>query len=814
MDIVLLLFIVLFAVAAAIVAMVVINMRKRRREAEEEWQRRKAEQEARLRAEEKERQRLEEKRRKNEEERKRLEEEQQQKAAEEAHREEDEEQKRLADELEKAEEEHKRVEEEKRRRAQEEEQLLQTEKEAQERAEKEELKLLEAEGQQREEERRKVEEERKRVKEGAQQETEEVRGRERRSPLKRGGRPRGSTKRRDMQQTSGTKPSSLKPEIVCWNEGRRWIVGIEVPEELETLSVAQNEELLAQDTIDESLYRLRHAEGGVKVTWTGGQTDIPLVGAGRNYLIFKMRKDWKGLGRLIRHPTTGYYLTIVPQEWKRDEEVSDSASVNPESVQIDGYKAHFFCQEQNRNIGIGFVNANGKRIQVESGYPRFQIVGREIKDASEDMGPLFGEQLPRIQTLDEKGWKGIGVIVVGEEGRGKSRWRIQSFPQVGAKEQKLPQEIANRRGGWYFVRIYDNDDNLSESMDFRFLMALNDIRMESSDFLPGPNGYDNVSVQFFHQTNCKVELKEEDTQHSLKISSENDLTIVTVPPKPDCDKSHWVLRDGDAEIEVTVLMERIWWAFGVVGVTPTDWVDKPITLSRKDFTATTDKVLWVRFPRPRFVKKIEVGFNRSKSRPYQLEVRKRKFIVPLRDFCDAEEIQNPKQKCFLQLFIDSQDKTHSAPLLRIRFFFRCKDCEFITNSEQEALSHMAVHLSDLIPHLSYEELYKRSNGSLPSEIYKCSYCPRYVPVEVYESATSAIEFHIQQKCKKAKHEGARTIIDFRSVSDVDEIRENVIRNLAHIYKCRICGKEFQGDDRESRLNHLRKNHKGVLFEIS
>lgn len=653
MDIVVLLFIVLFVVAAAIVAMVVINMRKRRREAEEKWQRRKAEQETRLRAEEKERQRLEEKRRKDEEERKRLEEEEQQKAAEEAHREEDEEQKRLADELEKAEEEHKRVEEEKRRRAQE-EQLLKTEKEVQERAEKEELKLLEAEGQRREEERQKAEEERKRVKEVAQQKTEEVRGRERRPPLKRGGRPRGSTKRRDMEQTPGTKPSSLKPEIVCWNEGWRWIVGIEMPEELETLSVAQNEELLAQDNIDESLYRLRHAEGGVKVTWTGGQKDIPLVGAGRNYLIFKMRKDWKGLGRLIRHPTTGYYLTIVPQEWKRDEEVSDSASVNPESVQVDGYKAHFFCQEQDGNIAIGFVNANGERIQVESGYPRFQIVGREIEDASEDMGPLFGEQLPRIQTLDEKGWRDIGVIVVGEEGRGKNRWRMQSVPQVGAKEQKLPEEIANRRGGWYFVRIYDNDDNLSESMDFRFLTALNDIRMESSDFLPGPNGYDNVSVQFLHQTNCKVELKDEDTQHSLEIRSESDLTIVTVPPKPDCDKSHWILRDGDAEIEVTVLVERIWWAFGVMGVTPTDWVDKPITLSRKDFTAITDKALWVRFPRLRFVRKIDVGFERTKSRSYQVEVEKKDIAIPLRDFCDAKEIENRGKECRLIIWVQPE----------------------------------------------------------------------------------------------------------------------------------------------------------------
>jgi len=657
---------VLFALTVAIVVMVVINVRKRRRKAEKKWQCRKAEQEARFREEEKEQQWLEEKRRKDEEERKRLEEEEQQKAVEEARREEDEEQKRLADELKKAEEERKRVEEEKLRRAQEEEQLLKTEKEAQERAEKEELKLLEAEGQRREEKRQKAEEERKCVKEKAQQKTKEVHGREQLPPGKRGGRPRSSTKQHEMEKTPGTKPSSLKPEIVCWNEGWRWIVGIEIPEELETLRVAQNEELLSQDTIDGSLYRLRHAEGGVKVTWTGGQKDIPLVGAGRNYFIFKMRKDWKGLGRLVKHPTIGYYLAIVPREWKRDVEVSGSASVNPESVQVDGYKAHFFCQEQDGNMAIGFVNANGERIQVESGYSRFQIVGREIEDASEDMGPLFGEQLPCIQTLDEKGWRDIGVIVLGEEGRGKNRWRTQFVPQVGAKEQKLPEEIANRRGGWYFVRIYDNGDNLLESMDFRFLKVLNDIRMESSDFLPGPNGYDNVSVQFLHQTDCKVELMDNDAQHVLEIYRESGQTIVTVPPKPNCDKTHWILCDGDAKIKVTVLVERIWWSFGVMGVATTDWVDRPITLSHKHFTATSDKALFVRVPRLRFVRKIDVGFERNKSKPYQVEVEKKEIAIPLRDFCDTEEIENRQEEFDIKIWVQSEEaKAFKAVIVKV-----------------------------------------------------------------------------------------------------------------------------------------------------
>ncbi len=439
MDMVVLIFTVLIAVSVTIVAIAVIKMRKRCRRAEEEEQHRKAEQDAKQRAEE-ERQQLQEKRRKAEEEHKHREEEAQQKIEEETHRKVYEEQKRLADELEKAEEERNRIEKEKRHRAQKEEQFRKAEKEAQGSAEKEERSKAE-------DGHSKAEEACKRADEESQHKKEEARVGKWRPPLKRGGRPRGSTERSKIEKTAEKKPRSLKPEIVCWNEGWNWVIGIEVPGELETQSVAQNEEPLEFDNTDEKRYRLKHAEGRVKITWNRGEKDISLVRPERNYLVFKMRKDWKGLGRLVMHPTTGHYLAIVPQDWKRDEEVSDSASVNPESAQLDGYKAHFFYQEQDRNTVIGFITANDKRIRVESRSPRFKLVGGEIGDDSEEMGPLFGKQPPGIQTLDKKEWSDVGVIVVGEEKSGRNRWRMQFVPQVGAKEQKLPEEIANRCGG-------------------------------------------------------------------------------------------------------------------------------------------------------------------------------------------------------------------------------------------------------------------------------------------------------------------------------------------------------------------------------
>ena len=197
------------------------------------------------------------------------------------------------------------------------------------------------------------------------------------SPGERGGRPRGPTKRDEIEQLQEKKTRTLRPEIVCWNKEWEWIVGIEVPEKFASPNVIQNGESIKPHDSDEARYSLRYIKGIVKVTWNEGEQDreikIPVMEDGRSYLIFKMRKNWKGLGRVVRRPTAGYYLAIVPCEWKRDEEMSGSAPIAPENVQISGYKAHFFDLRQNENTSIAFIDANGGRIPVKSGSSSFQL---------------------------------------------------------------------------------------------------------------------------------------------------------------------------------------------------------------------------------------------------------------------------------------------------------------------------------------------------------------------------------------------------------------------------------------------------------
>ena len=625
--------------------------------------------------------------------------------------------------------------------------------------------------------------------------------------INRGGHPRGSIKNTGDNGSQKQRIRHLKPEIICWKQGWNWIIGIEVPEGLEAQSVSQNGIQLECDFETGKGYPLKQVESKVEIIWSGGTENIGLFVPERNHLIFKMRNNWRGPGRLVRYSTMGYYLIIVPQDWERDIEISGSASVTPESTQFEKFKAHFFYQEKAEIEAIGFITPDGKRTRVESRNPRFRLVGNEICDASEDKGPLFAKHPPLIQALDGgKGWSDVGVIIVGEEGKGKNRWRDSFVPQVGVQEQAMLNELLNERSGWYYLRIYDKDNDLIESMDFRFSKNLEGIKIEGGmSYFPDLNGYENTIVRFLHHPDCKFELIDKDKEHLLEILRENDQTSVTVPPNPNCDKTNWILNDCGVEIEVSILVERIWWSCSTLEGMPTIWMDKPAQLFRKDFIATTNKALWVRLPRPLFVRNIYGGFDRAKSRFYQVEVERKEVPIPLRDFCDCEEILNPKQEYLFQLFIDSPNKAESTPVIRIITASSCKYCQFITSSEQGVLSHISSHVRELIKHLTYEELWHRSGGSLPRIIYRCAYCPFYVKTDDIENPTSGICNHIEQKHVKAK-------IYFSIVADIDEIRENVLTNLPHIYRCEICRREFHGNDRESMLEHLVITHKDKLFK--
>jgi hypothetical protein len=463
------------------------------------------------------------------------------------------------------------------------------------------------------------------------------------------------TEQHGKKQKVRAERSALNPEIVCWEEGQSWVVGIELPEQVEPLNVVQNNEALEWDSTNETCYRLKNIEDDITVATDKGESKIPLIKIRNNCLIFKMRKNWGGLGRLVRYPNIGYYLAVVPRAWKRDEELSGYASVNPEPAQIDGYSAHFFYLDNDSTRVMAFIASDGNWIKVESKRPRFGLAGTTIADASVVMGTLFAGQPPHLCSLDGRGWTDVGVIVIGEEGRGRNKWRTSFVPNADADEQPMPDELVGRGGGWYFARVYDKNDNLIESMDFRFLNVLENVEISPYSFLPGPDGHKHVTLTFYHETWCQVRLTNAPTD-IIQIEQEDHKTIALIPDSQAWDVTDWELQSGKAKISMEIMVERVRWSLVMEDEeTPKEQRDKPYRVERGAFTATSKQAIQIWLPKPNWTSEVLVGFDLSTCRRFQVKTTERFVRVPLSDFSDAGQISILTEQAELKIWLPTRD---------------------------------------------------------------------------------------------------------------------------------------------------------------
>ena len=468
------------------------------------------------------------------------------------------------------------------------------------------------------------------------------------------GRRKGSFQSEESEQgkISRRKPRALKPEVVCWYEARKWFVGLETPEEFQEytgLTVTQDGAPLTHD--DKDRWALIKANGKASVSWDEVEQPIEIDLNDRPYLLFKLSGKNIDRGRLIRYAAVGWFLVIVPDEWKPNEESSGSAIPLPERVFIDGYRAHGFNREDARKIM--FVTPQGELFDVLTRASRFKLVGHQLPDASEDIGPLFGNSPPRIHALDKNVWSDVKTIVVGQEGTGRKRWRTEFSPEAEDLEQGLPSELSEKGGGWYFIRFYDAVDRLVESLDFRFMKALKDIRISPHSALPGDSGHLAARVEFLHDRGCVVKLADS-SEENLSVEHEDKRTSATIPPDPIWDETRWLIQvEEGAQVEAKILVERVWWALGEDGgeKMPVGWMDRPFNISRDLVTATSKHVLRFRLPRPRWVKEIRVGFERWKTRAYYVEVAKREVAVSLSHFEGAQELEDQAREYMLKLWI-------------------------------------------------------------------------------------------------------------------------------------------------------------------
>ena len=489
-----------------------------------------------------------------------------------------------------------------------------------------------------------------------------LRKRTRREPIDRGGRPRSSEVQGDAE-AQRYEQYWRRPEIICWQRERQWNIGVEVPEDLinKDLEICQNDSSLLRDEYIDCCWVLEAANIPVEIRWEKEEEYQILLGD-VDYIIFKLIGSEQNKGCCVRSSTFGSYLVVVPETWERDNELSGSPPVSPQYVSLKGYRGHFFNLEKGDDKKIAFRNEKEKLMIVESKGVSFEIVGNLLNDSSEKLGPLFGDGPIKIRSINGRVWGDIGTLVIGEEGSGRGRWRTAFSPIQNVEEQELPSEVLSRKGGWYFIRFYDMNDSLIESLDFRFVSELKDIKILQSSIFPSEEGHSTGYVEFSHDLNFNIEQKFT-IEEGIEISREVNTTKLSIPPRDIFDATFWIVGSHNGpQVDVNILIERVWWGIGDEDEPPSEWKDKPITLSRDDFSPTSNKAIYLRFPKPRWIDTVSVGFERDRASSFNVSVGERMVGIPLRGFGDYAEVENEDQDAHLLIWLNRGAETYESKL--------------------------------------------------------------------------------------------------------------------------------------------------------
>jgi small subunit ribosomal protein S9 len=444
-------------------------------------------------------------------------------------------------------------------------------------------------------------------------------------------------------------PHHLKPEIICWEKGRsEWILAVELPEEIcknGEVEVTQNSSRLEQDTSRANCWRLEQAFGTITVN--AAEDPIDLGKEGENYLLFKLRGEDRREGRLVKSPSSGEYLVVVPANWK----ITNAISVSPEQVNMESYQAYWHVFDPVDNRRMAFATPKGEK-KIQSKSPRFRLIGSSLNDASY-MGPLFVANPPQISAHDIVDWNDVGTIIIGEIG--ESGWRMEIPLTLDNAVQTLPTEVLERQIGWYFLRFYDKHDSLIESLDFRYVRGLETIKVPRPQPFPSEEKrHELACVEIMHESDCVIE-PADIVSSDIRTECAEDRTVLPIPPNPAYDKTRWRISYGSgAKVEITILIERVWWNIGTENERPSTWKDQFETLLKENFSATSDVALWLRFPTHRWINKVKVDFQREQAREFPVAVTEQTICVPLRNI----EVRDLHRDHFLQVWLERGGKPY------------------------------------------------------------------------------------------------------------------------------------------------------------
>ena len=432
----------------------------------------------------------------------------------------------------------------------------------------------------------------------------------------------GPSRRGSIPQRSPTS----RPELICRKPpgSLQWEVTLSVDDECGVRAVHRDGEPLE---VMNREYRLSSLTGRLTIAFEDGKNDEFTLFEDKP-LIFKLRNNWTGEGRKTDGITKGFFVIIAPNKWERTGHVP----VEPDGCSDKDFTAHYFYRDGTapmKNTG-GF-----RQYEVATTASAFELIGECVFDDS-DFGDIFVGAVPTLKLASNIAW-----VRVGEER--VNGWKGNNFrPGVGCLS-----DILNRRQGRFFIRVYDSQVKLIDSGEFRYLRDLKEIRVNNERYteyallVPPATGHPPTTVRFVGIDGRAIQpILPFDLPFELTHSKEQECDFV-VEPRPSRDHISFAVKSDMGSVDIVLNLPRIWWRMAHDGSESGEWQDTPLTVTRKEFRRHAYANATIRLRYPRRITSVRAGLDDELDRVYLRKYRENDCVIPLADFADYSQIDQP-----------------------------------------------------------------------------------------------------------------------------------------------------------------------------
>ena len=431
--------------------------------------------------------------------------------------------------------------------------------------------------------------------------------------------PRKILGRRGRQpKTPGSKPQQLSSSRLVCRKSRAssgWEIVL-CADKKSLLSSVSHDGTFLKFTGQEC--RISSFTGCLAVSYQGGHTqDIPLCNG--EPLIFKLRKNWAGEGHNVSMITNGHFIVIALERLER----KGHAPVEPDGCTDKAFRAHY-CYRDATAPDDGAEDFLGWGIRSASGI---ELNGWRVFDDS-DEGDLFAGDAPDLKSSPD-----IVSARVGEEAE-------RGWGQNFSPDKEALSEVLNGREGCFFLRVYNSQTRLLDSVVFRHLRNLRQICVDgvqySQDtvFVPGLTGYPRTEVHFVGADDSTLWpiLPVEDSRTAAPSG------VIEIPPHPCADHISCRLGSDVHGVNIALDLPRIWWRLEDSRSDPGEWRDTPLVMTRDEFrkhayhSKAKMSILSKRF------KSVYAGFDDRLNHKYDRTIGSDCISISLADFVDHAQI--------------------------------------------------------------------------------------------------------------------------------------------------------------------------------